>query len=142
MIFFNDIFIHMRKKIYITSTLKSEWNRTFNSLLCNKLEKIGITCHLPQRDTKQDGTDLDKFSQNIEGIKNSDQILAVGMNESINWWLEVGYGFGSEKKIILLTNKEHSTPIMSLEMYYKILRVDNLDDMDEYIDDLVRIIRE
>ena len=55
----------MRKNIYITSTLKSEWNLTFNSLLCDKLEEIGIACHLPQRDTKQDGTDLDKFSQNI-----------------------------------------------------------------------------
>lgn len=130
----------MRKNIYITSTLKSEWNRNFNPLLCDKLEKKGITCHLPQRDTKQDGTELDKFSQNIEGINNSDQILAIGINESINWWLEVGYGFGSEKKIILLTDKEHSIPIMSLEMYYKILRVDKLDDIDGYIDDLVHII--
>jgi hypothetical protein len=75
----------MKKNIYISSTLKFEWNLNFNHLLCDKLEKRGIICHLPQRDTKQDGTDLDKFSQNIEGIKNSEKILAIGVNESINW---------------------------------------------------------
>lgn len=63
------------KDIFITSTLKSEWNRTFNLRLCQKIEEKGVKCHLPQRDTKQDGSDLNKFNQNIEGIKNFEKSL-------------------------------------------------------------------
>lgn len=120
--------------------MKSERNRNFNPLLCQKLEAKGITCHLPQRDTNQKGTEEDKFSQNIDGIKNTDKILAIGVNESINWWLEVGYGFGCQKKIILLTDKNHIIPTMSLGMYNNILRVENIDDIESYIDELVNNI--
>jgi hypothetical protein len=31
---------------------------------------------------------------------------------------------------------------MSLEMYHRVLRVDKLDNIDEYIDNLIDIIRE
>ena len=126
-----------RKDVYITSTLKSERNRNFNPLLCQKLEEKGITCHLPQRDTNQKGTEEDKFSQNIDGIKDSNSILAIGINESINRWLEVGYGFGCQKKIILLTDKNHTIPTMSLGMFDNIVRVENIDDIDGYIDRLL-----
>lgn len=128
------------KDIFITSTLKSEWNRTFNPRLCQKIEEKGVKCHLPQRDTKQDGSDLNKFNQNIEGIKNSEKVLSVGLNESVNWGLEIGFAFGYGKKVILLTEKNHQIPVMSLGMYYKVLEVDSLDDIDEYIDELIDFI--
>jgi len=128
------------KDIFITSTLKSEWNRNFNPLLCQKLEKEGIKCHLPQRDTNQNSTEIDKYKQNIDGIKNSKKILAIGANESINWGLEVGYAFGLRKNIILLTNEDLEIPTMSLGMYYKVIRVNNLDNVDDYLNKLIEII--
>lgn len=131
-----------RRDLYITSTLKTERNRNFNPLLCKKLEDKGITCHLPQRDTNQEGTEEDKFSQNIDGIKNADKIVAIGINESINWWLEIGYGFGSQKKIILLTEKNHIIPTMSLGMYDKIIRAEDLNNIEGYIDKLILLIKE
>lgn len=130
------------KDVFITSTLKSEWNRKFNPKLCQKLEGKGIICHLPQRDTKQDGSELDKFHQNIEGIQNSKKVLAIGVNESINWGLETGYAFGSGKQVILLTNTDHQIPIMSLGMYFKVLRIDSLDEVDTYLDELIEYISE
>ncbi len=130
------------KDVFITSTLKSEWNRGFNYRLCQKLEEKSIVCHLPQRDTKQDGLESDKFNQNIEGINNSKKVLAIGVNESINWGLETGYAFGSGKKIILLTKTDHQIPTMSLGMYYKILKVDDLDKVDNYLDELIKYIKE
>ncbi len=133
--------MNIKKDVFITSTLKSERNRNFNPLLCEKLETKWIICHLPQRDTKQNGTELDKFNQNIDGINNSKKVIAIWFNESINWWLEIWYTFGSKKEIILLTDKEHISPTMSLWMYNEIFRVENLNDLDNYIDDLINIIK-
>jgi len=130
------------KDVFITSTLKSSWNRDFNPRLCQKLEEKGVVCHLPQRDTKQDGSERDKFDQNIEGIKNSRKVLTIGVNESINWGLETGYAFGSGKKVILLTKREHQIPTMSLGMYSRILEVDDLNKIDDYLDELIHRIKE
>lgn len=130
----------MEKDIFITSTLKSEWNREFNPILCKKLEEKGIKVHLPQRDTFQDWTELDKFNQNIKGINNSKKVIAIWNNESINWWLEVGYSFGQNKKIILLINKDHVIPTMSLGMFSDIIEAENLNDIDVYIEELAQII--
>jgi hypothetical protein len=124
------------KDVFVTSTLKSEWNRVFNPALCSALEGVGVSVHLPQRDTEQTGTELDKFHQNIDGINDSRRVIAVGLNESINWGLEVGYSYGSGKQIILLTTSDHVIPTMSLGMYWEIIRVDNLDELDTYLEEL------
>ncbi len=129
------------KDIFITSTLKSEWNRSFNPKLCGKLEEKGVKCHLPQRDTRQDRPELDKFNQNIDGIQKSRKVLAIGANESVNWGLEIGYAFGMGKKVILLMDKDHIPPTMSLGMYQEILAVEDLENIEDYIDTLVTIIR-
>lgn len=121
------------KNIYLTSTLKSEWNKEFNLNLCKALENADVSVHLPQRDTKQDGTEYDKYEQNIAGMNNSTKILAVGENESINWGLEVGYAFGLKKDIILLIKKDHFIPVMSRGMYTKIIEVEDFEDIITYI---------
>lgn len=132
----------MKKDVFITSTLKSEWNREFNPILCKKIEEKWIKVHLPQRDTLQKWTELDKFNQNIEWINNSKKVIAIWNNESINRWLEVGYSFGKNKDIILLINKNHTIPTMSLGMFSDIIEAEELEDIDLYIDDLVKIIIE
>lgn len=62
------------------------------------------------------------------------KVLSVGLNEFVNWGLEIGFALGYGKKVILLTEKNHQIPVMSLGMYYKVLEVDSLDDIDELID--------
>lgn len=130
------------KNVFITSTLKSEWNKKFNTILCQKIEERKVNCYLPQRDTNQEASELDIFNQNTEGIRNSKKVLTVGVNESINWGLETGYAFGLGKKIILLTEKDYTAPTMSLGMFFRILRVEKLDDIDSYLDQLVKVILE
>jgi hypothetical protein len=132
--------------VYITSTLKSEWNKKYNPLLCEELEKRQIKCYLPQRDTPQEGEDVkklnnNKYEFNINAIKNSKFVLAVGLNESINWGLEVGFAFGIKKKVILLKEKNHFVPVMSLGMYEKIIELDTLNDIESYIDLLVDYLK-
>ena len=129
------------KDLFITSTLHADWNVSFNPKLCEALEKRGINCHLPQRDTNQHGTKEDIFLQNINGIKNSKKVLGVALNESVNWGGEIGFAFGINKKIIALKTKNHEIPLMLRYMVSDYLEVDDIDDIESYIDQLIEKIK-
>ncbi len=126
------------KDLFITSTLHSDWNLLFNPKLCEALESRDIQCHLPQRDTKQNGSHEDIFQQNIDGIKNSKILLCVAENETVNWGGEVGFAKGINKKIIALKNKKHNIPIMLKYMVDEVVEVDDLNNIQEYIDELIK----
>lgn len=71
--------------VFLSSTLKANWNLKFNLLFCEALETRGIRCYLPQRDTKQDGTEFDKFNENKQAIRSASFMISIGVNESVNW---------------------------------------------------------
>lgn len=129
-------------EVFITSTLKSEWNKEYNPILCAALEDRGISCYLPQRDTNQSGSVDEVCRQNLEGIKNAGKILVVAANESPNWGVEVGYAYAIGKKLIMLTTEDHNLPKMASGMGWEYLRVKDLDDVHSYIDSLVELIKE
>lgn len=129
------------KDVYISSTVHSEWNVLFNPRLCQALEKRGISCHLPQRDTNQKGTPAVIFSQNIAAIKSSGKLLLVASNESINVGGEVGLSFGLGKEIVALCAEGHAIPLMLRFMVGKTLLVRDIDEMESYADDLVYTIK-
>lgn len=124
------------KKIYIDSTLKHDWNRNFNPQLCSALESKGLTCYLPQRDTDQMARDQ-VFISNKNGMDGAEFLLAVASNESPNWGVEVGYAYGQGKKVVILCAKGHEIPLMGKQMAYKIVEIEDLDDIQSYIDELV-----
>jgi nucleoside 2-deoxyribosyltransferase len=84
-------------KIYL---LSSRFNADINSKITTLLESGGHKIHLPVRDTPQT-RDHKTYTGNIEGIKNSDIVLAV-INGDVtkNWVYEFGYAQGLNKKII------------------------------------------
>jgi len=129
------------KKVFITSTLKSQWNKEFNPRLCSELEAKGFVCHLPQRDTDQEDTSINKCKQNLSAIDKADVVLGVSENETINWGLEIGYAFGCNKQVILLASGHHEIPVMATGMYYKVVRVDDLGNIKSYIDELISVIK-
>jgi nucleoside 2-deoxyribosyltransferase len=124
------------KEIYIDSTLKHDWNRNFNPQLCSALESKGLACYLPQRDTDQTARDQ-VFISNKNGMDSAEFLLAVASNESPNWGVEVGYAYGQGKKVIILCAKGHEIPLMGKQMAYKIVEIEDLDDIQTYIDELV-----
>lgn len=130
------------KNLFITSTLHSDWNVLFNPKLCEALEKRGVQCHLPQRDTNQAGSFEEKFQQNINGIKNSEKLLCIAENESVNWGGEVGFANGINKKIIALKNKNHDIPLMLRYMIDNVVEADDINNIEEYIDELVKKLKE
>lgn len=127
--------------LFITSTLHSDWNLSFNPKLCKALEDKGVICHLPQRDTEQTGSKENIFKQNIEGIKNSKKVLCIALNESTNWGAEVGFAYGINKNIIALKTKDHEIPLMLRYMIGDVVEVDDLDDIEGYIDELIKQIK-
>lgn len=128
------------KNIFITSTIHSDWNVKFNPKLCTALELKKIQCHLPQRDTNQNFSEKKIFQQNIDGIKNSEQVLCIASNESVNWGGELGFAFGINKRIIALKNKNHKIPLMLRYMINDVIEVDDINNIEEYIDQLVQRI--
>lgn len=130
------------KDIYLTSTFTNPWNVEFNFKIGDALEGKGVSCYLAHRDTNQKGPDPEKFSQDIEGIRNSSMILAIALNESPNWGAELGYAYSIKKPILALTDNTHKIPLICNGMVTDTLRVESLDSIDEYIDSIVEKIRE
>ncbi|MFA6514911.1 MAG: nucleoside 2-deoxyribosyltransferase [Candidatus Paceibacterota bacterium] len=129
------------KNIYLTSTFTNQWNVEFNPKIGEALEKSGITCYLPHRDTNQEEKDEILFSQDIRGIEESSLILAIALNESPNWGAELGYAYGIKKQIIILTNENHLVPLICNGMKTEIVQVNDLNQIEEYIDLLVEKIK-
>lgn len=123
------------KNIYLISTFTNEWNVKFNPIIGDALEKSGITCYLPHRDTNQKEEDrLKIFRQDIEGINNSSLVLGIALNESPNWGAEIGYAYGLKKPILVLTNREHDIPLICRGMITEIIQIENLDNTEQYIE--------
>lgn len=125
--------------IYLDSTIHHSYNRKFNEKLCKALEEKGIKVYLPQRDTIQDMKII--FKQNHKILKKIDVVLAIAFNESPNWGVEVGFSYGIGKKVIALTQVGHEIPLMAKSMFSKILEVEELNKIGQYIDQLVGLLR-
>jgi nucleoside 2-deoxyribosyltransferase len=128
------------KTVFISSTLKSEWNLAFNKRLCSCLEQKGLACFLPQRDVLS-GSVQAIFEQNIRAINQADVVVVIAVNESPSLGLEAGYAYGIRKRMLMLTFKDHALPEMFAGMDVEILRVTDLDRIDEYLDALLEKIK-
>ena len=123
--------------IYLSSTLKNDWNLEFNQKITENLEKSGLTVYLPQRDTNQQG-DLDViFKEDIKGMENARTLLVVAKNASENLWLEVGWGYAKDKLIMILADEADFVPAFAEKMATEIIKVKNFEDMEDYIGKLI-----
>ncbi|MFH1017686.1 MAG: cupin domain-containing protein [Pseudomonadota bacterium] len=122
--------------VYLISTLKTDWNLTFNPRLCAAIEKRGFRVYLPQRDTDQRGTANEIFQRNISAIVDSHAVLFVGRNETHNCCAEAGFAFGLGKPVLALCEADHEIPVMTRGMPAHTERVSSLDRIPEYLDGL------
>jgi nucleoside 2-deoxyribosyltransferase len=129
------------KNIYLSSTFRHEWNREFHPKIGNILIQNGLTCVLPIVYDPKKETEADVFQRDLDGINNSEVILAIAENESPNWGGEVGYAYGIKKPIIALANKDHKIPLMLNGMITEIFYVENLDHIDNYLERLISTIK-
>jgi nucleoside 2-deoxyribosyltransferase len=126
--------------LYLTSTFSKEWNINFNPRIGNALKEKGVVCHLPKKiSTHENPSDI--FLSDLDGINSSKCIFVIAVNESPNWGAEVGYAYSLKKPIIALTDIDHQIPLICNGMITEVVRVQNLEDINTYIDDLVAIIK-
>lgn len=128
--------------LYITSTLHTDWNIQFNVKLSNAFEKNNIKCYLPQRDTEQHQGSEVIFTQNTKAIQESKYFLGVAKNFTPNFAAEIGYAYGLGKKIILLTDEDEDIPMIVKSMSANIIEVKHLDNVDDYIDKLLTLVKD
>lgn len=128
------------KDLYVTSTLHTDWNIQFNIKLSNAFEKNNIKCYLPQRDTEQNKGAEIIFKQNTKAIQRSEYFLGVAKNFTPNFGAEIGYAYGLDKKIVLLTDDKDEIPMIIKTMSDNILEVNELDNVEDYIDKLMNLI--
>ena len=127
--------------IYLTSTLHNNWNLDFNPKIIKALEDKGFSCYSPVRDTNQQVSTEQIFSQNIEAMKKAQKILAICENETPNFGVEVGYAHGMNIPIIILADKNHEIPVMIKNLAADILKVKNLEDINDYLEELIKVIK-
>ncbi len=129
-------------KAFISSTLKTAWNREYNLRLCDRLESRGIECFLPQRDADASSTER-IFESNIEGINEATVVLSVALNESPNLGFEAGYAYGRKKNLVLITTHDHVMPELFAGMNGRAdkIVVADLNAIDSYLDDLIEKLR-
>lgn len=111
----------------------------FNEMICAVLEEKGLSCYLPQRDTDQTAGRKAIFEQNMKALDRSTHLLAIGSNETPNWGFEIGLSYATRRVVILAMNN-HALPLMNEFAADELMLVDDLDDINSYIDKLTRIL--
>jgi nucleoside 2-deoxyribosyltransferase len=130
----------MKTDLYLTSTFTNPWNVEFNKKLGDALEKAGLVCYLAHRDTDQTSDADGIFASDLAGMDAATCILAVAMNESPNWGAELGYAY-QKTPIVALTSADHRIPLICNGMLTETFKVENLDDIGTYIEDLANTLR-
>lgn len=130
------------KDLYVTSTLHTDWNIQFNIKLSRAFEKHEIKCYLPQRDTEQDEGPEVIFKQNTKAIQRSEYFMGVAKNFTPNFGAEIGFAYGLDKNIVLLTDDKDEIPMIIKSMSDRILEVKELDNVEDYIDRLINLVKD
>ncbi|MFW6246726.1 MAG: nucleoside 2-deoxyribosyltransferase [bacterium] len=70
------------------------------------LEKQGHKVHLPHRDTNQAGTGTEICTENMNAIKDADEVHIFYLSNSTGIHFDMGVAFAFNKKIIVVENGE------------------------------------
>lgn len=95
------------KRIFIICSVRNTTDE-YKTILENytqALEKEGHIVHLPHRDTNQLATGFEICSQNLEAIKNADEVHIFYSSKSTGTHFDMGVAFALNKKIRLISNE-------------------------------------
>jgi len=129
------------KRIFLSATLRTDKNRSYNKELCYTLENQNFDCFLPQRDVDTSS----RFSisnDNLGAISKCDVFISIVNTESPNLAFEAGYAYALKKNIIIIKNDEDKMPDMfyGINTKCKIIEVNDLEIIEIYKQKLVNLI--
>ena len=130
------------KNLYLIGTLPPEQMKKYSEEIFAALTSHGITCLTPSfSDNAGEPTKELLFKSICDDVKRARQILFISQNETPDWGAMLGYAFALKKEIIILSEHDNLIPFMGARMSSKIIFVDNLEKIVEYIEKLVTEIK-
>lgn len=97
------------KKVFIICSVRGASNEYKEKLekYVDTLEKSGVKVHLPHRDTNQSATGIEICNQNMDAIKQSDEVHIFYSKESQGTHFDMGVAFAMNKKIKVIENEPY-----------------------------------
>lgn len=97
------------KKIFIICSVRgaSEEYREGLESYVEQLEERGYKVHLPHRDTNQQGRGIEICKQNMEAIKEADEVHIFYNHTSQGTHFDMGVAFALDKDIVVVQNEEY-----------------------------------
>lgn len=102
-------------KVFIICSVRNVTKEYRNKLedYTKKLESQGYEVHLPHRDTDQNASGFEICMQNMNAIKNSDEVHIFYNSDSKGTHFDMGVAFALNKKIKVIENEIYDSRIKS-----------------------------
>jgi nucleoside 2-deoxyribosyltransferase len=96
-------------KIFIISSVRNAdpTSRVRLENYCRYLENMGHSVHLPHRDTDQTAMGIDICRQNMEAIRDADEVYILYNGESQGTHFDMGMAFAFGKRIVVVKNEPY-----------------------------------
>lgn len=96
------------KKVFIICTIRSATEEYTNKLeaYVSKLESNGVKVYAPHRDTNQNDLSYNICNQNLQAIKEADEVHIFYNSKSQGTHFDMGMSFALNKKIVIIQNEE------------------------------------
>jgi nucleoside 2-deoxyribosyltransferase len=114
-----------QKKVFIICSVRGasdEYKRKLENYV-DFLETQGVSVHLPHRDTNQMATGLAICTENMNAIKEADEVHIFYSSTSQGTHFDMGVAFALNKKIVIVENEPYgegkSYPKMLVEWSMK-----------------------
>lgn len=97
------------KKIFVICSVRGASDEYRDKLehYVSQLEERGYKIHLPHRDTNQQARGFDICKQNMEAIKESDEVHIFYNHTSQGTHFDMGVAFALGKDIVIVENEEY-----------------------------------
>lgn len=97
------------KKVFIICSVRiaSEEYRLKLEKYVSELEANDCLVHLPHRDTNQKASGIDICTQNMNAIKNADEIHIFYSKDSQGTHFDMGVAFALDKKLVVVENESY-----------------------------------
>ena len=95
------------RKVFIICTIRSASEDYIKKLenYVSKLESEGIVVYAPHRDTNQMALGYEICTQNMEAIKEADEVHILYNSKSQGTHFDMGVAFALNKKIVIVENE-------------------------------------
>ena len=127
-------------KIYLASPFFNEVEKNNVLLVSEELRNLGHDVYVPMEHSIENGWDLPNnvwakkvFDEDVEAINNCDEVYAIvyGMQDDAGTSWEIGYSYGTGKKVTLIPVNETVYSLMVMNSSREVRMFKSLEELVE-----------